>query len=134
MGFLKEVSRKKIQKNSGLLPNPPLTPNLQFNFFGINKMLTFFFFFSFWPLPRSQKNFLVLGTLAAPSPVFFLFCVLKKCMASWTLSPLSDIFFQGPHDTTRYFGFLYDILYYHTIFAICPILSKMRVNFQEMRH
>ena len=45
-----------------------------------------------------------------------------------SLTPMSDIFFQGPHDITRYFGFLYDIRYYHTIFAICPILSKMRVN------
>ena len=38
------------------------------------------FFFSFWPFLRSQKNCLVLGTLAA-LPLFFF---LKKCMASWT--------------------------------------------------
>ena len=30
-------------------------------------------------------------------------------------SPLSDIFFEGPHDITRYLGFWYD---YHTIFTI----------------
>ena len=30
--------------------------------------------------------------------------------------------------STRYFGFLYDIRYNHTIFVICLILSKMRVN------
>ena len=38
------------------------------------------FFFSFWPFLRSQKNCLVLGTLAA-LPLFFFFF---KFMASWT--------------------------------------------------
>ena len=36
----------------------------------------------------------------------------KKAMSR---SPLSDIFFEGPHDITRYLGFWYD---YHTILTI----------------
>ena len=81
---------------------------------------------------RSHCEFNLFSTMfqSAVFPEGVVFLLIPEAILVFQPSgtPMSDIFFQGPHDITRYFGFLYDIRYYHTIFAICPILSKMRVN------
>ena len=46
-------------------------------------------------------------------------------------SPLCDIFFLGPHDITRYFGFWYD---YHTILHDISHLVKYARKSQKLRN
>ena len=44
---------------------------------------------------------------------------------------MNDIFFLGPHDITRYFGFWYDN---HTILHDISHLVKYARKLQELRH
>ena len=69
-GFFKGRAQKKNQTNSGLLPNPPLTPNLQFDFLGKNKILHVFF-----------------------SPLFFFIFVFLESV--WHRGPNSSTYFDG---------------------------------------
>ena len=48
-----------------------------------------------------------------------------------TWAPMSDIFFLGPHDITRYFGFWYDN---HTILHDISHLVKYARKSQKLRH
>ena len=81
-GFFKGTAPKKTQKDSGILPNSPLSPNIQFDFLGQKLNLNIFFIIIILTRFSDPKKMFFLSNLVHPS-VFFYFCVLKKSTALW---------------------------------------------------